>query len=366
MGYPAKTGRRIVFVSHTDAVSGAERVLIALAMAALADGNQVVVACPAGVLSAQLPVDIDHVPIPKLGFSAASGIDRYFAMVRLVMSWIRAAIILRPLTTDDNTRIIVNSLFALPALRLTLRKRCCAWLVHDTVTMRKQRMVVRFSRNAIRRAVAVSRTTARQLEHFGFPVVVSFNGVQLQTEPAHIATAERPVVGILAKLTPWKGHRVALEAMKLVPGVDLELAGDHFPGEDVYVDELRCTADDPELIGRVRFLGHVDSTQCLSRWTALISPSVGPEAGPLGILEAMSAGVPVIATDHGGSAEYLDGDVGLLVTPGDPTALADAITSLISEPGLRAEMAQRGREKVARLHDVTVTTPRMLRLLTED
>ncbi|MCV7227169.1 glycosyltransferase family 4 protein [Mycolicibacterium komossense] len=366
MTCPAEAGRRIVFVSHTDAVSGAERVLIALATEALADGRQVVVACPTGVLSAQLPANIRHIPIPKLGFSAASGIDRYFAMVRLLMNWVRAAVILRPLTTDSHTSVIVNSLFALPALRLTLRKRCCAWLVHDTVTMRKQRMVVRFSGPAIRRAVAVSHTTARQLEDFDFPVLVSFNGVHLKAEPADIATLERPVVGILAKLTPWKGHRVALEAMRLVPGVDLEMAGDHFPGEDDYVGELRCTANDPELIGRVRFLGHADSTQCLGRWTALISPSVGPEAGPLGILEAMSAGVPVIATDHGGSAEYLDGDVGLLVTPGDPKALAEAITSLISEPGLRRVMAQRGREKVARLHDVTVTVPRMLRLLTED
>ena len=357
------TAVRVLFVSHTDTASGAERVLLSLAALAIAAGHNVVVACPTGDLSAALPAGARHFPLPKLGLSGPTGWRRYVAMVGLLVRYLRAAASLRPFTRDPRTRIVVNSLFALPALRLTLRRRCCTWLVHDTLTMRKQQVILRFSAPAIRRAVAVSRSTAAPLADFDFPVVVAYNGVPTRPVPVRVDHPGRPVVGVLAKLTPWKGHLVALEALKLVPDADLEFAGDHFPGEDDYVDELRRVANEPELSGRVRFLGHCDPDDCLDRWTALISPSVAPEAGPLGILEAMAAGRPVIATDHGGSAEYLAGGAGILVPPADPDALADAVRTAIGDDQLRRSLADAGRRRVTELHDIAVTLPHTLNQL---
>ncbi len=352
----------VAFVSHTASASGAEAVLLSLAHRAQSDGHAVVVACPTGDLSARLPAGVSHVPLPKLGLSADSGWRRGVAMLGLPFKWVRAAVALRGLCVSPSTSVVVNSLFALPAVRLTLRRRSSTWLVHDTVTARKQRLIVRFSARALRRAVAVSHTTAEQLCDFGFPVEVAYNGVDIGPR-GNLTHSSPPVIGVLAKLTPWKGHRVLLAALQAVPGVAVEFAGDHFPGEQAYVDELHRLADAPGVAGRVRFLGHSDARSCLSRWTALVSPSTGPEAGPLGVLEAMASGTPVIATDHGGSAEYLSDGAGLLVPPGDPEALAGAISAVLSDSELREALAGKAYARVRERHDRTVTTPAMLRLL---
>jgi glycosyltransferase involved in cell wall biosynthesis len=359
------TERRLVFVSHTANVSGAESMLITLAAAAAATGCEVTVASPRGQISAQLPESIHHLALPKLGLSGETGLRRLVGVATLFSNWIRASIRLKPFTRDTDTRLIVNSLFALPAVRLTLRRRCCTWLVHDIPAERKQRAVVGFSSPAIRRAVAVSSSAATPLRGFGFPVVVSYNGVRQLSEPVPDDLPGRPVVGVLAKLTAWKGQRVILDAMKLVPEADLELAGDHFPGEEDYVEDLRRIAAQPSLAGRVRFLGQCDSHECLSRWIALVSPSIAPEAGPLGILEAMSAGRPVIGTNLGGTAEYLAGGVGILVEPNDPVRLAAAIQRVIADRELRQCLSRRGRLRVSELHDINVTVPKTLRMLTD-
>jgi glycosyltransferase involved in cell wall biosynthesis len=60
----------------------------------------------------------------------------------------------------------------------------------------------------------------------------------------------------------------------------------------------------------------------------------------------MSIGLPVVATDHGGTPEVLDG-AGLLVPPGDPLALAGAISRLLDDTQLRRRCAEAGPEKVA-------------------
>lgn len=71
------------------------------------------------------------------------------------------------------------------------------------------------------------------------------------------------------------------------------------------------------------------------RWAIAVLASVLPEAGPLGVLESMAAGLPVVATDLGGAAEYLSDGVGVLVAPGDPAALAHALSNLIANPARR-------------------------------
>ena len=100
----------------------------------------------------------------------------------------------------------------------------------------------------------------------------------------------------------------------------------------------------------MRVLGHVaDPAERMRRWTVAVSASVEPEACPLNVLEAMSLGVPVVATDHGGAPEVLDG-AGLLVPPGDPAALADSLTRLLGDADLRARCARLGRDRVAAAH----------------
>jgi glycosyltransferase involved in cell wall biosynthesis len=77
------------------------------------------------------------------------------------------------------------------------------------------------------------------------------------------------------------------------------------------------------------------------------------EGFPMAVLEAMAAGLPVVASRVGGLDEIVDtGETGLLVRPGDPSELARAIARLLDEPGLRARMGAAGRARVERHFDL--------------
>jgi glycosyltransferase involved in cell wall biosynthesis len=95
------------------------------------------------------------------------------------------------------------------------------------------------------------------------------------------------------------------------------------------------------------------------------------EAFPIGVLEALACGVPQVATDVGGTREAVVPETGVLVPPGDPGVLADAVIALLRDPDRRARMAvaSRGRHAerftVARMvaataavYDEVLSTPR--------
>lgn len=355
--------RTVLFVAHTDQVSGAEKVLLRLIDQALAEGYRAVVACPSGPLSDRLPPNATHVRLPRLGLTGQSGAARLIGAVRMLLRWWSAGRTLRPHVRDPDSAVIVNSMFALPALRLAHPRDGVAWLVHDTMTSTKQRAVTRLARPVVRLAVAVSEATAVPLRAAGFPVAVAHNGVRWPVPQMDVPLHAPPVIGMLALLTPWKGHSVLLEAAATLPGVEIEFAGGSFPGDDAYVADLRARADQPDLVGRVRFLGHQDPETAMRRWDALVSASVSPEAGPLNVLEAMSYGLPVIGTAHGGTVEFLCDGAGLLVPPDDADALAKAIEQVLSDDLLRSSLAETGRRRIARSHDINTTAPAMLAAL---
>jgi glycosyltransferase involved in cell wall biosynthesis len=193
--------------------------------------------------------------------------------------------------------------------------------------------------------------------------VVAHNGVRWPVPALGGDVHRPPVVGMLALLTPWKGHAVLLDAIATLPDVHLELAGGNFPSDAPYVDELRARAARPDLAGRVRFLGHVDPAAAMADWDVVVSASVLPEAGPLNVLEAMSYGMPVIGSDHGGTSEFLADGAGVLHPPGDVAALAAAIRRVLDDDALRRSVGERARAYVAAHHDATVTVPAMLHAL---
>lgn len=351
---------KVLFLAHTAQVSGAEKVLLDLIGEAQRDGLDVIVACPSGRLAQSLPSGVRHVEIDQLGLGGERGIARGLAAARLVYRWIAAGRKLRPLARAEDTAVVVNSLFALPVARVARPARGASWLVHDTMTSSKQRAVVAISKPAIRVAVSVSDATAVPLRIAEVPVIVSHNGVRWPVSRLGGELHDPPVVGMLALLTEWKGHRVLLDAAATVPGIRVELAGSSFPGDADYVAELSARAQRPDLAGRVEFLGHVDPDTALQRWDVVVSASTSPEAGPLSVLEAMSRGLPVVGTDHGGTSEFLAGGAGILVEPGNVGALAEALRSVLADAELRRAIADAARARVAAEHDLSVTLPSLL------
>ena len=159
-----------------------------------------------------------------------------------------------------------------------------------------------------------------------------------------------PVIGVFGRIAEWKGQHVALEALRRLPRVHLLLVGDPLFGEHDYAASLRETTARLGLTERVHFLGFRSDVPRLMRLVRIVAHT-STAAEPFGrvIVEGMLARRPVIATRAGGVEEIVDHDrTGLLVEPGNPAALADAIHGVLTNP-LRADrMAAAGRAHAER------------------
>lgn len=335
---------QLLAVAPTGSVSGAERVLLRSLARAIDDGWRVSCAAPAGSLAAELAArGIPQVQIPEL--TSLPG-PRLVAIFRLVWRALAAARRLRGPLVDTDV-VLVNGLAGLAPLALLRRRPPVAWLVHDVVVRRDRRMLVRACAHTVDLAIAVSQSVSDALAGFGISRAVVRNGTQWPVEPA--APVSPPIVGCNAALTPWKGHSVLLDAVAKLDrdDVSVELLGTGFPKDAAYVDGLRRQVADRGLQDCVEFVGHVgDPLATMRRWTIAVSASVEPEAGPLNVLEAMSLGVPLVGTDHGGTPEVLDG-AGLLVPPNDAEALSVAVQTLLDDEDLRDQCGTAGRRAIA-------------------
>lgn len=159
--------------------------------------------------------------------------------------------------------------------------------------------------------------------------------------------AGRPRVGIVGRLMPQKGHAFLLPAIA-------QLAATHpvnllIIGAGPLDAELQAQAASLGIAEQVHFLGHRrDVAAILPHLDLLISASLW-EGLPGAVLEAMLAGVPVIATDVSGSREVvLHGQTGLLAPAGRADALADALAYALDHPAEMDAMAQRAAGLVER------------------
>ncbi len=154
--------------------------------------------------------------------------------------------------------------------------------------------------------------------------------------------AEKNLVGSIARLTPVKRLDVLLRAISALPDVQLLIVGDGPEGPNLIQlgQKLGLTA-------RLHFAGQQSD---IALWLAAMDVCVLSsdwEGMPNAALEAMAAGLPVVATAVGGAPEVvLDKETGFLVPPRNPKALAGAIETLLRDPALRHKMGRAGYERV--------------------
>jgi glycosyltransferase involved in cell wall biosynthesis len=143
----------------------------------------------------------------------------------------------------------------------------------------------------------------------------------------------------VARLVSQKGHEVLLQALTALPEVTALFAGD-----GPLRGELELRARQLGVADRTVFLGNVqDVPGLLARADLFVLTSVN-EGLPLSILEAMAAGLAVVATRVGGTPEVVvDEGTGLLVAPGDPGSTAAAIRRLMKDDGLRDRLGRNGQ-----------------------
>jgi glycosyltransferase involved in cell wall biosynthesis len=229
----------------------------------------------------------------------------------------------------------------------------------------KSRLANRFSTSLTGRMVAVSgataamarrhdRVSARRLD-------IIHNGVDLELyrqkrspEPHRCLRA----IHAARLADPIKDQRTLLRAARLVvdqvPDFHLDIVGD---GPDRRMLEELCDA--LRLRDNITFLGlRHDLHELLPRADLFVLSSL-TEGLPMTVLEAMAAGLPVVATNVGGIAELVTTPAtGTLVPPAQPPALAAAILELVRNPGRAAAMGAAGRQRVEDEFDVRVVTAR--------
>lgn len=172
--------------------------------------------------------------------------------------------------------------------------------------------------------------------------------------------ADRIVIVAVSRLVRHKGYPELLAAMRDVPGAELWVVGERLAtdrGEDL--SPLFA-----EAAGRVRRLGYrSDVAAVLAAADIFVLPSHF-EGLPMSIIEAMLAGLPVVATSIRGPREQvMDGVTGLLVPPGTIAPLAGALNRLVADPALRAEMGAAGRARALERYDEARVVTRTLDLL---
>lgn len=160
-------------------------------------------------------------------------------------------------------------------------------------------------------------------------------------------------IGMIGRLAPWKGQHLFLDAFSRAFPDDMAQAviiGAALFGESDYEQRLRCQAAHMGEEDRVEFRGFRDDVEAeLERLDVFVHASVSPEPFGQVVVEAMAAGLPVVAADAGGPAEVIDhGVTGLLFSPGDVEALAAAMKRLASDPGLRAALGGAARQQALR------------------
>ena len=199
--------------------------------------------------------------------------------------------------------------------------------------------------------VANSNSAARQLTDEGVPadrITIIPNGVDVDRFAPR--KGERPISTIVtvANLRREKAHEVLITAAARLlvrhPHLRFLIAGD-----GPRLNELRDLARSLEIANSVSFLGHrEDVPALLAEADVFVLPSRS-EAFPNGVIEAMAAGLPVVASAAGGLLDLIDdGRTGVLVRPDDPAALAHALEALIHSPGRAADLGANARDEVAR------------------
>jgi len=163
------------------------------------------------------------------------------------------------------------------------------------------------------------------------------------------------VVGCVAKLSRVKNHALFLRAAARVS------AGRHdvvflIVGDGALRGELEELAGWLNLSGRVFFLGErADVPAILKLMDVFVLPSTS-EGLPNALMEAMAAGVPVVATNVGGVPELVtNGVTGRLVGPQDEQGMERAIAELLDDPGKASEMGRAGHDRVRRDYDISVS-----------
>ena len=189
--------------------------------------------------------------------------------------------------------------------------------------------------------VAVSADAVELAQRYiGGEYEILFNGIDLEAYSGPMVEHRDNAIFFCGRHEPRKGLGVLLEAVSLMPGdVRLWIASD---GPETELLKTRYQNDQ-----RIEWLGRISDAEKIDRLrraSLFCAPSLRGESCGIVLLEAMAAGTPVVSTDIDGYRNVAtDGENALLVEPGNPQALASAMSRIIADPRLATRLTAAGR-----------------------
>jgi glycosyltransferase involved in cell wall biosynthesis len=377
---PVGSGRRtLVYVCVTSAMAGAEHNMIRLIRKLNPEAWRVIVVAPE---EGELPeacrfhgIEVRVVQRPRVLSSSIRLSTKWRVPNPFACAWdvgviFRGARKLgRVLAELQPDLVVTKGLFAHLYGALAARSAGvpCLWHVEDWVSERWwglfRRCFARLARRLPTRIVGCADTIARQMpEDIRHKVGVIYNGIDTQGfRPGVDGTAARReltipedalVIGHVGRMTPWKGQRYLLEAFARVaadfPAARLLFIGSALFEGDAFQRSLEKRTSTLGLQDRVNFLGYRrDVRPLLAAMDVFAIPSIEKETGPLSLLEAMAAGLPVVGFDIPGVRMFAAEDRhGLLVPVEDVAALSRTLARVLGDGDLRCRLAKGARERV--------------------
>lgn len=353
---------RVLFLSHSGTVGGAELMLLDIARAyrdtsavvMLARGPFVTLLESAGV----------RVRVLEAG-PRVHAVRRETALPPIAATLAIAQVARRVAAVAAGYDVVyANSqkAFVIACIAGAIAKRPVLWHLHDILSSEhfsaiNVRVDVMLANHCARRVIAVSEAAAAAFVSRGgvtSKVRVVRNGIESApfVSPAaspsirrELGIGDAPLLGCFSRLIPWKGQHVLLDALAALPTVHAIFAGGAARADETYVGELRSRATALGVTARAHFLGpRTDVPRLMREVDVVVHPSVAAEPCARTVIEALFAGKALVASRNGGTTEMVhSGYTGVLFAPGDAHELARHVSALLSRPEECAALGAAGQ-----------------------
>jgi len=303
--------------------------------AAGAVDGRAVVACPAGPLAdagRSRGLAVLSPPLRSLELRRSVR-DRAGHAARLALHGREAAALARDLGSDVVVAWGMRSLLALSAA-LPRRRPALVFAHNDLLPRAAIAAAVRAAARRADTVIALSQTVADDLDPARTQVI--HPGVDLDAWTPG-APAEPPYALVLGAIEPWKRPELALEAVARVDGLRVVFAGEPLGSEGArLLERLRERAARPDLDGRVELRGRVEDPRPVLEGASVLLHCADREPFGIAMIEALAAGVPVVAPASGGPTEIVTKACGRLYPSGAAAAAAQGLRESLGRPEMRA------------------------------
>lgn len=368
----------VVILHSSDDLYGSDRVLLELLSRFDRNRLRPVVVLPkdmehVGLLSRELRergIEVHHLPTAVVRRRYLSPIG----LVRFLANFWQGSKLVVKLVREKNAKVIYGFTFAVLAAPFASLLSGVPLVMHAHEVLVRPAFVRRTlhklfsscSKRVLCVSEAVRENILRDVHNPEAKLEVVYNGLTIKRDSNASCNGleqlgicmDLPVVGMVGRVSHWKGQEVFLRAAALVrdSGAQCQFIciGGVFDGATEPLDSLLALRSRLGMEREFIVEGfRRDAPELVGSFDALVVPSTLPEPFGMVILEAMAAGVPVVASAHGGPLEILEhGKSGWLVEPSNPQALAVAISTLLSDPEQRFRLGQAGKRRFEALFTV--------------